>query len=306
VYFAAERILGSGMTALLWTHLDSVKAGLEPTVMSIAFVFLLVGYGTKVGLVPLHNWLPDAHAEGPTPISAVLSGLLLNVALYALIRFKVITDGALERPFAGALLTGFGLLSVAVAAFFLSRQRDIKRMFAYSSIEHMGLITFAFGLGGPIANFAGLLHMALHSLTKSGIFFAVGDISQVKGTQKIADMGGLTSTNPLIGWGLVIGVAAIAGLPPLGIFTSEFLIVSATLAKQPLLALPLVLGLLIAIGALFLQLNRIAFGEPKGPNHKVKCSYVPMILHLGLVLIAGVYLPATLVAWFQAVAKLLG
>ena len=101
-------------------------------------------------------------------------------------------------------------------------------------------------------------------------------------------------------------VAAIAGLPPLGIFTSEFLIVSATLAKQPLLALPLVLGLLIAIGALFLHLNRIAFGEPKGPNHKVKCSYVPMILHLGLVLIAGVYLPATLVAWFQAVAKLLG
>jgi hydrogenase-4 component F len=206
----------------------------------------------------------------------------------------------------GPLMIGMGLVSLLFGAFMLYRRRDIKRLFAYSSIEHMGLITFAFGLGGPIANFAGLLHMALHSLTKSGIFFAVGDISQVKGTQKIADMGGLTSTNPLIGWGLVIGVAAIAGLPPLGIFTSEFLIVSATLAKQPLLALPLVLGLLIAIGALFLQLNRVAFGEPKGPNHKVKCSYVPMILHLGLVLIAGVYLPASLVAWFQAVAKLLG
>ncbi len=118
VYFAAERILGAGASSLLWTHLDAMKSELEPAVMSIAFVFLLVGYGTKAGLVPLHNWLPDAHAEGPTPISAVLSGLLLNVALYALIRFKVITDGALERPFAGTLLMGFGLASVAVAAFF--------------------------------------------------------------------------------------------------------------------------------------------------------------------------------------------
>ena len=118
-------------------------------------MFLLVGYGTKVGLVPLHNWLPDAHAEGPTPISAVLSGLLLNVALYAVLRCKVLADGALETRFAGDLMMGFGLLSVVVAAFFLSRQRDIKRMFAYSSIEHMGLITFAFGMGGPIASFAG-------------------------------------------------------------------------------------------------------------------------------------------------------
>ncbi|HEV8106513.1 MAG TPA: hydrogenase 4 subunit F, partial [Burkholderiales bacterium] len=205
VYFAAERILGSGMTALLWTHLDSVKAGLEPTVMSIAFVFLLVGYGTKVGLVPLHNWLPDAHAEGPTPISAVLSGLLLNVALYALIRFKVITDGALERPFAAALLTGFGLVSVAVAAFFLSRQRDIKRMFAYSSIEHMGLITFAFGMGGPVASFAGLLHMTVHSLTKSAIFFTVGHATQKSGTQLMEDIRGLVRVSPALGWGMMLG-----------------------------------------------------------------------------------------------------
>src|SRR4030081_1394053 len=164
LYFSAEKVLGPGGTSLLWTHLHQVRGQLEPTVLSLAFVFLLVGYGTKVGLVPLHNWLPDAHAEGPTPISAVLSGLLLNVALYAVVRSKVITDGALERPFASALLMGFGLVSVAVAAFFLSRQRDVKRMFAYSSIEHMGLIAFAFGLGGPIANFAGLLHMTVHSL----------------------------------------------------------------------------------------------------------------------------------------------
>ncbi|HEY0336761.1 MAG TPA: hydrogenase 4 subunit F, partial [Burkholderiales bacterium] len=173
LYFAAEKLLGAGGTALLWTHLNAVKGDLEPTVLSLAFVFLLVGYGTKVGLVPLHNWLPDAHAEGPTPMSAVLSGLLLNVALYAVVRCKVLVDGALGSPFAGNLMMGFGLLSVVVAAFFLTRQRDVKRMFAYSSIEHMGLMTFAFGMGGAVATFAGLLHMTVHSLTKSAIFFTV-------------------------------------------------------------------------------------------------------------------------------------
>ena len=264
VYMAAEPVMGAGLNAMVWTDLCPPPASLEPAMLNLAFVFLLLGYGTKIGLFPLHAWLPDAHAEGPTPITAVLSGLLLNVALYALLRCKMLLAGNPEALAPGPLMIGMGLVSLLFGAFMLYRRRDIKRLFAYSSIEHMGLITFAFGLGGPIANFAGLLHMALHSLTKSAIFFAVGDISQVKGTQKIADMGGLTTTNPLIGWGLVIGVAAIAGLPPLGIFTSEFLMVSATLAKQPLLALPLVLGLLIAIGALFLQLNRIAFGEPKG------------------------------------------
>jgi hydrogenase-4 component F len=148
--------------------------------------------------------------------------------------------------------------------------------------------------------------MTMHSLTKSAIFFAVGDISQVKGTQKIADMAGLTETNPVLGWGLVLGVVAIAGLPPLGIFMSEFLVVSSTFARQPLLALPLVLGLLIAVGALFLRLNSIAFGEPRGATAKSKGSYLPMFAHLGLVFTAGVYLPGPLVAWFQNVAKLLG
>jgi hydrogenase-4 component F len=203
-------------------------------------------------------------------------------------------------------MIGMGLISLLFASFMLYRRRDIKRMFAYSSIEHMGIVTFAFGMGGPLANFAGLLHMCLHSLTKSAIFFAVGDISQVKGTQKLADIGGLTSTNPVLGWGLVLGVVAIAGLPPLGIFTSEFLVVSSTFARAPLLALPLALVILVALGALFLRLNSIAFGEPRGPTHKAKGSYVPMFAHLGLVLSAGIYLPAPLVAWFQNVARLLG
>jgi hydrogenase-4 component F len=188
----------------------------------------------------------------------------------------------------------------------LYRRRDIKRMFAYSSIEHMGIITFAFGMGGPLANFAGLLHMSLHSLTKSAIFFAAGSISQVKGTQNMADIGGLTTTNPVLGWGLVLGVVAIAGLPPLGLFMSEFLVISSTFAREPLLAIPLVLGILIGIGALFLRINSVAFGEPRGPNHKHKGSYIPMFVHLALVLAAGIYLPGPLVTWFQNVAKLLG
>ncbi|MCJ7597323.1 MAG: hydrogenase 4 subunit F [Methyloceanibacter sp.] len=306
VYLAAQPVIGEGINSMVWTDLVAHADSFEPALLNVAFVFLLLGYGTKVGLVPLHAWLPDAHAEGPTPISAVLSGLLLNVALYALLRFKILLAANPQALAPGPLMIGMGLVSVLFAAFMLYRRRDIKRLFAYSSIEHMGIIAFAFGIGGPLANFAGLLHMTMHSLTKSAIFFAVGDIAQVKGTQKIADIGGLTETNPVLGWGLVLGVVAIAGLPPLGIFMSEFLVVSSTFARQPLLAIPLVLGLLIGIGALFLRLNDIAFGEPRGPTIKAKISYVPMFAHLALVLIAGVYLPGPLVAWFQNVAKLLG
>jgi hydrogenase-4 component F len=161
-------------------------------------------------------------------------------------------------------------------------------------------------MGGPLANFAGLLHMTMHSLTKSAIFFAVGHIAQVKGTQRIADMGGLTETNPVLGWGLVLGVVAIAGLPPLGIFMSEFLIISSTFARQPWLALPLVFGIVVGLGALFLRLNGIVFGEPRGETMPAKASFVPMFAHLALVFTAGIYLPPPLVAWFQNVAKLLG
>jgi hydrogenase-4 component F len=161
-------------------------------------------------------------------------------------------------------------------------------------------------MGGPLANFAGLLHMTMHSLTKSAIFFTVGHISQVKGTQKLSEIRGLTESHPLLGWGLVLGVVAIAGLPPLGIFMSEFLIVSSTFAREPLLALPLVFGLLIALGALFLRLTDVAFGKPTGSAAPIKASRLPLIAHLSLVLAAGIYLPGPLVVWFQNVARLLG
>ena len=306
VYMAARPVIGEGFDAMIWTVLITRASAFDPALLNVAFVFLLLGYGTKVGLAPLHAWLPDAHAEGPTPISAVLSGLLLNVALYALLRFKMLlaVNPAALAP--GPLMVTMGLISLVFAAFMLYRRRDIKRMFAYSSIEHMGIITFAFGMGGPLANFAGLLHMTMHSLTKSAIFFAVGHIAQVKGTQRIADMGGLTETNPVLGWGLVLGVVAIAGLPPLGIFMSEFLIVTSTFARAPWLALVLVAGILIGVAALFLRLNAIAFGNPRGSTAKAEASYAPMFTHLALVFVAGIYMPPALVAWFQNVAKLLG
>src|SRR5260370_14396293 len=212
------------MTGLLGTHLNAVKTQLEPRVLGLAFVFLLVGYGTKVGLAPLHNWLPDAHAEGPTPVSAVLSGLLLNVALYAVIRCKILVEGSIGSSLPSRMVMTFGLLSAVLGAFFLWRQRDIKRLFGYSSIEHMGIITFAFGLGGPVANFAALLHMTVHSLTKSSIFFTAGHASQTAGTQQMDGIRGLLGTSPTIAWGLMPAPLPIPGTPPFGVSSTEFLI----------------------------------------------------------------------------------
>ncbi|EJC71363.1 formate hydrogenlyase subunit 3/multisubunit Na+/H+ antiporter, MnhD subunit [Rhizobium leguminosarum bv. viciae WSM1455] len=305
VYLAAQPVVGEGYDAMVWTILIDHAAAFDPALLNVAFIFLLLGYGTKVGLAPLHAWLPDAHAEGPTPISAVLSGLLLNVALYAVLRFKMLLSASPEALAPGPLMMTMGLASLIFAAFMLYRRRDIKRLFAYSSIEHMGIIVFAFGLGGPIANFAGLLHMVMHSLTKSAIFFAVGHIAQVKGTQRLSAIRGLSETHPGLGWGLLTGVIAIAGLPPAGIFMSEFLIVSSTFAKQPLLAIPLVFGLLVAFGALLLRLTGAVFGQPRGSTAPAQASYLPMYAHLALVLVAGVYLPPPLVAWFQHIANLL-
>jgi hydrogenase-4 component F len=305
VYMAARPVIGEGHDAMVWTALIERAKDFSPEMLNVAFIFLMLGYGTKVGLAPLHAWLPDAHAEGPTPISAVLSGLLLNVALYAVLRFKMLLAANPGAIAPGPLMVTLGLASLIFASFMLYRRRDIKRLFAYSSIEHMGLITFAFGMGGPIANFAGLLHMTMHSLTKSAIFFTVGHIAQAKGTQNLGVIRGLTESHPVLGWGLVLGVVAIAGLPPLGIFMTEFLIVSSTFAREPLLAVLLVFGLLTGFGALILRMSQVAFGPASGSTAAVKASYVPLFAHLALVLAAGIYLPGPLVEWFQNVARLL-
>jgi hydrogenase-4 component F len=306
LYFAAERLLGAEGGALLWTELNAVKGELEPTVLSLAFVFLLVGYGTKVGLVPLHNWLPDAHAEGPTPVSAVLSGLLLNVALYAVVRCKVLVEGSVHTSFAKQLMMGFGLLSVVVAAFLLSRQKDIKRMFAYSSIEHMGIITFAFGMGGAIANFAALLHMTVHSLTKSAIFFAVGHAVQKTGTQLMDNIRGLITTSPLIGWGLVLGSLAILGMPPFGVFASEFLILTTAMRDQPWATPFLLLALGVAFAAVFSKVQPMVFGETTAKRLPARPAMIPVFVHLALVLMLGLWIPPVLADWYRQAARLIG
>ncbi|MBI3433409.1 MAG: hydrogenase 4 subunit F [Hydrogenophilales bacterium] len=306
LYFAAEKVLGSGGTALLWTQLNGVKTQLEPTVLQLAFVFLLVGYGTKVGLVPLHSWLPDAHAEGPTPVSAVLSGLLLNVALYAVMRSKVLVDGALGNDMAGNLMMGFGLLSVVVAAFLINRQTDVKRMFAYSSIEHMGLVTFAFGMGGTVASFAGLLHMTMHSLTKSAIFFTVGHATQKAGTQLMSDIRGLIKTNPTIGWGLMLGTIAILGVPPFGVFASEFLIITTAMHEHPWATPFLLIALGVAFASIFGKVQPMVFGETGLPRLPHMPALTPVFVHLGLVLMLGLFIPPYLAAWYRQAAQLLG
>ncbi|MCC6948537.1 MAG: hydrogenase 4 subunit F [Bradyrhizobiaceae bacterium] len=306
IYLAAQPVVGEGLDAMTWTLLIKRAGDFDAALLNIAFVFLLLGYGTKVGLAPLHAWLPDAHAEGPTPISAVLSGLLLNVALYALLRFKVLLAVNVEAVTPGLLMMILGLLSLLFAAFMLYRRRDIKRFFAYSSIEHMGIIVFAFGIGGPIANFAGLLHMTMHSLTKSAIFFAVGHIAQVKGTQRMADIRGLSVSHPALAIAFALCVVAIAGLPPFGVFASEFLLVTTTFAREPWLALLLGFGLLVAFGALLWRLQGLLFGEPEGPSGKTEASLVPIYMHLAIVLMAGIWIPTPVATWFDQVAKLLG
>ena len=306
LYMAAEKVLGPQGGALLWTHLDAVKGRLDPNIITLAFAFLFIGYGTKVGLVPLHNWLPDAHAEGPTPVSAVLSGLLLNVALYAILRFKVLTDGALQNHLAGRLMMGFGLLSVVTAVFLLIRQKDVKRMFAYSSIEHMGLMTFAFGMGGPIANYAGLLHMTVHSLTKSAIFFAVGHATQKAGTQIMDNIRGLIKVSPTVAWGLMLGSLAILGMPPFGVFASEFLIVTTAMRDHAWATPLLLIALGVAFASVFSRVQPMVFGETNVKPLAHPPALIPVFVHLALALMLGLYIPPYLNAWYRQAAAMLG
>ncbi|MGR9086178.1 MAG: hydrogenase 4 subunit F, partial [Gammaproteobacteria bacterium] len=304
LYYAAGQI-GDADNALLWSVLYANADRLNPEILHIAFVFMLIGYGTKIGLVPLHNWLPDAHSEGPTPMSAVLSGLLLNDALYAVVRSKMLVDGASHSDMAGFLMMGFGFMSFLVAAFFLHRQKDIKRMFSYSSIEHMGMMTFAFGIGSPLSTFAALLHMTVHSLTKSAIFVTVGHASQVAGTQSIDKIRGLIKTQPSIGWGLLIGTVAIAGFPPFGVFTSEFLVLIATMRSYPWLTPLLLLGIGIAFAGLFRHLQPMVYGEKPEGQMPVRANVWPVVIHLGLVLWLGLSIPGFLADWFSEATTLI-
>jgi hydrogenase-4 component F len=305
VFFTSSSVLGHGNEALTWTLLHEHAGALDPFVMTIAFCFLMVGYGTKVGLAPMHAWLPDAHGEGPTPVSAVLSGLLLNLALYALVRLKMVVDGATGTGLAGHIMMAFGILSLFVAAFSLHKQRDIKRMFSFSSIEHMGLMTFAFGLGTQLASVAALLHMTVHSLVKSGIFFTVGHAAQAMRTQKMSEIRGLIRHHPGIGWGLMVGTMAIAGFPPFGVFTSEFLLFTAALESNPWTTIPLLLGLLIAMAGLLRFVQPMVYGETTEHAISVQVNMLPVYIHLALALILGLSIPGFLAGWYEQAASLI-
>jgi len=309
IYAASNHIVSSPEGGLIWQTIYQHAAKLNPQVMIIAFVFSIIGYGTKVGLFPMHHWLPDAHSEGPTPVSALLSGLLLNVALYAVVRIKMIVDGSLALSHypqaAGHLMMGFGLVSFIVAALFLHRQKDIKRLFSYSSIEHMGLATFAFGIGGPLATFAALLHLLVHSLTKSAIFITVGHATHIARTQSMDHIRGIIRTQPMVGWSLLLAVAAIAGFPPFGIFTSEFLMLTATMKSWPLLTIPLLLGLAIAFSGLFRHLQPMVYGPKPENQQAVKVNMVPIFAHLFIVLWLGFAIPEFLSHWLDQATTLI-
>lgn len=304
VYFSAKNITTNIEGAMLWSVLHQNAALLNPKILAIAFVFLLVGYGTKTGLVPLHFWLPDAHSESPAPMSALLSGLLLNIGVYALVRFKILIDPVITSNLTGHLMMAFGLLSFFVAGFFIYRQWNIKRMFSYSSIEHMGLITFAFGLGVPIATFVGLFYMVIHSLVKSAIFMSVGNVIRLTKNQDMGKIRGLINMHPAVGWLLLIGTIAVAGFPPFGIFTSELMLVIAAIKQNILFAVLLIFGLILVLAALLKNLHPVIFGQSE-TIVKAKMSLFPIILNLALALYLGLYVPSWLTNYLNKAALLI-
>jgi hydrogenase-4 component F len=306
LYLAALPALGPGTAAMSWSTLLPAAARCDGTVLNLAFVFLLLGYGTKAGLAPLHAWMPDAHAEGPTPVSAVLAGSILNVALCVLLRLRGLmaanaaVGGGAIAP--GLPLMALGLISVLMAAFSLWQRRDVKRFFAFSTIEQSGLAAFAFGLGGPVATFAGLLHITLHTLAKASVFQCVGRAAQLKGGQRFSDIGGLLQTHRMLAITLAVGIVAVAALPPLGVFASEFLIETETMLRAPWLALPLAVGLLVGAWALLARLQMLCLGAPTpdhGPAPDV-LAMLPVWLMLAVVLVLGLAMPAPVADWLRA------
>ena len=230
-YYSSVRVLGDESTALNMTKLLEVAGQLDPHVLKPAFIFLLVGYGTKIGLVPMHSWLPDAYSEAPAPVTAMLAGVLETVAVYAVLRSKAIVDPVLPPAFTGNLMVLFGLLSFVVAALFILIQQDYKRLFAYSSVEHMGLALVGFGVGGPLGTFGGLFHLLNHALAKSLAFFSAGNVHRRFATREIGEVRGLVKVQPVTAVAMLVAGLALVGMPPFSIFLSEVMVVSA-LATQ--------------------------------------------------------------------------
>ena len=318
MYYSSLRVLGDVSSALNITQLQQVAAQLDPHILKLAFVFLFVGYGTKVGLVPMHSWLPDAYTEAPAPVAAMLAGVLETVAVYAILRCRGIADQALSPDFTGGLLALFGLISFALAAFFILVQHNYKRLFAYSSIEHMGLAMVGFGVGGTIGNFGGLFHLVNHAFAKSLAFFAAGNIHRRFKTVEIDQVSGLATVLPWSALALLISGLALAAVPPFALFTSEMQIVTALGSSglprewtQSGTKFPVVILLLcsvVAFAGFIYRITGMVWGvAPKDVVHGERWSvgHIPIIL-LGTALVGfSLALPAWLRQFFEMASALL-
>jgi len=294
-YYAAVQVLGEAGGALDWASLLAVANQFDPTLMKIAFVFIIVGYGTKVGFAPMHTWLPDAHSEAPSPVSALLSGVLLNCAMYGIIRFHTITSASAGAGFSSNLLIMFGLLSLGIATPFIIMQNDYKRLLAYSSVEHMGIIALGFGFGGVVGIFGALLHMFNHAVTKSLMFSVAGNILQKYETKEIDQVSGVVKSMPYTGIMLVVGGLAITGSPPFSIFLSELTVLTAGFTQGYIITSGLVLLFIIMIFAgFFNHINRMAFSTlPEGMTvgDVSRLSLGAMAILVIFTIVLGVYIP---------------
>src|SRR5438046_5423423 len=310
VYYA-EAVRGQGLAehvpqGLRWTALLALAPALSPRVLQLAFVFLVVGYGTKAGLAPMHTWLPDAHSEAPAPVSALMSGVLLSVGAYAILRFKPIVDAAAGPGFARRVLIALGLLSLAVAAAFLWNPGNYKRMLADSSVEHIGLVGRGLGFGGALGVSGALLHVANHGLAKSVVFLLAGRIRAAYGTVDLAGVRGLLRALPITGRAFLVAVLALMGLPPFGLFTSEVMIFAAGFREGHGWAAAAGLVLLVVA---FAGLLRAAHAMLFGPAPAVRripsgwMAAVPMAAALAALVLTGLAWPPGLAAALELAAR---
>lgn len=310
-YYAAGHVIGESPGALEWEVLRDNAAALDPGLMRLAFVLVLVGLGTKAGLAPMHTWLPDAHSQAPTPVSALLSGALLNCALYGVFRFHVLTVEAVGPGFSSDILLAIGTFSVVVAMPFILVQHDLKRLLAYSSVEHVGIATVGAGIGGPLALSAVAFHLVSHALAKSVLFFAAGAIGQRYGTLRMTRLRGTIRAAPLPTLGLLVGTLAISGSPPFALFASEFGIARAGFAGRPAAVAATVVLLAstaILFGGMLHHVLRLAL---RGTPGRLRPAPFPFAwaflgLPLGALLVGGLWLPPALADGFAAAAGVLG
>jgi hydrogenase-4 component F len=305
-YFDFVALSGRADNALNWPVLLSAAPSLHPEVMRLAFVFLLVGFGTKAGIAPMHTWLPDAHSEAPSALSAMMSGVLLAVALYAITRWKVVVDAALGPAFSNQLLLLLGLFSLLVAVFSLVIQRNYKRMLAYSSIEHTGLICIGLALG-PLGVFAAFLHLVCHTAAKSMLFLLSGEVLHRYRSTELERVSGLLKVMPWTGALFMGGVLAIVGLPPFGLFISEFALIKAGFAAgRPGLMAAVLALLAVGFVALLRHSNRMLYGTPPQGvtmGEVARWRMAALFVSISVLVVLGLTLPAALDALLHQVVK---